>query len=78
MTPTKADINDLEANLAWQEICERLDMMLTQADKDIENPDAFEHGKAIGAREKLRTLKGLPAELRRIVEGGGTPITKLR
>jgi len=74
----KSAIADLELNLAWQEICARVDKMLEQADKDIENPDPFEHGKGVGARQRLREIKGLPDELKRIVDGGGTPVTKLR
>lgn len=75
---TKADINDLEVNLAWQEIAARVDEMLKKVDAAIENPDSFEHGKAIGERKILRIVKGLPEELRRIVENKGEVATKLR
>jgi len=75
---TKSDINDLEANMAWKEICARVEKLLEQVDTDIENPDSFEHGKAIGQRKVLRIVKGLPEELRRIEGNKGTPNTKLR
>jgi hypothetical protein len=78
MKYSKADLNDLKANLAWQEITERIVKMLEQADKDIENGEPFEHGKAVGARDKLRIIAGLPAELERVIDSGGTPVTKIR
>ena len=57
---TSADIQYLIQSKAWLEMVKRIDAELEKADQRMENPEPFEHGRAVGRRESLRLVKKLP------------------
>lgn len=60
MTFVKSHVHDLKANPAFMELLDRMAKEEEQADREIENPDPFQHGKAVGRRETLRLFKKMP------------------
>jgi hypothetical protein len=70
---TEGNVRELMENMAWKEIVSRIETMLRQEDANIENPDSFLHGRAVGARAKLREILGMPEELIRVKKQGANP-----
>lgn len=64
-----AQIKDFIASRGWQEVVSRLEGELKKLDTAIENPDSFEHGRAVGERRALRFVLTLPQQLLREAEG---------
>ena len=62
---TKAHINDLEANPAWKEICERLKGIEKSADEKMEKKEPADNREGTGERRVARAVLALPEILRR-------------
>ena len=69
-SPGPGAISDLRDNPAWQYACEVFGNELKNKNhNDLADPDPFEHGRAIGRRDKLEQFLGLIEELEELSEG---------
>ena len=46
----------------WAEIMHRINNERAVAEREIENSDSFEHGRAVGKRAMLKMLAGFPEQ----------------
>lgn len=72
---TEGDVLAFEGNKVWLEMKRFLQTMEREADRDIVNPDSFEHGKAVGRRDCLRKQLDLPNQLVREIRNGGKAVS---
>ena len=68
-SPTKGQIRDFAASVVWQAISVRASKELEQTDRDLELPDPFRHGMAVGQRTAWRNFLHLPDVLMNEAEG---------
>jgi hypothetical protein len=71
MNITPTDLQTFDEHPVWREMQQRLAKVAVQVDRDIENPDSFEHGIAVGKRRNLTFLLNLPQQISRELKAGG-------
>ncbi len=61
ITVTPGQIADFLATPAWNCMVEKIQYMLNnEIDRNLENPDPFTHGRAVGARKTCQVILSLP------------------
>ena len=50
-------VNEFFADPVWREILGRIEGELTLGESRLEDPDPFNHGRAVGARNAFRTVR---------------------
>ena len=62
---SKSQISDFFAHPVWKQVLhERLEVALSSSESQIENPDPFTHGVAVGTRRWIRAMLDWPTRLK--------------
>lgn len=64
-----AQVNDFTRSAGWAEVQARIAQEMVKTDLNLETPDPFEHGRAVGLRQAYRLLLDLPRILLQEAEG---------
>ena len=68
---SESQIHDFEAHPVWLEIKRRAEKLQADIEREIENPDSFEHGRAVGQRKLISTFINFPNLLLSQLKLGG-------
>ena len=68
---SESQINDFALHPVWLEIKRRAVKLQEDIERGIENPDSFEHGKAVGQRKLIDTFINFPSLLLTQLKLGG-------
>ena len=68
---TPSEVSDFFGHPIWAVLAERFQREFEAADREIEDADAFKHGRASGKREVYRMFLALPKVLAQEASGKG-------
>jgi len=68
-------VEDFKEHPVWKELARRIALIAAEADRNIEQPDPFLHGTAVGARQVTRTILELPSRFLAELKSAGRPIS---